>query len=469
MRYLPKSPAEREEMLRQIGVESINDLFSTIPAEYRLNRDLCVPRQMAESEIIEYFKAAAAETANGYASFLGAGAYRHYRPVIIDSLVQRGEFLTSYTPYQAEITQGTLQAIFEFQTMICELTGMEIANASMYDGSTGAAEAMMMAVRITGRREVLAAETVHPEYREVMRTYAQHQGLPATRIGYGVDGRIDMGQLAEKLNEDTACVVVQSPNFFGIVEDIPAIAELTHSKGAMLIVSIAEAVSLGIMRPPAEADIVSMEAQSFGVALSYGGPYCGVIASKEKYLRQMPGRLCGETTDSEGRRGFVLTLATREQHIRREKATSNICTNQALVALMATIFLTVYGKEGIRELALQNLAKAQYAAQALSGAPGVKLLFAGTPRFHEFVLQTEESADELSARLLEHKIIGGLSLKKWYPELGNATLWCATELNKREEIDRAAVVVTAQAETISNAQQARSTTYNNKSFSGICF
>lgn len=451
MRYLPKSPAEREEMLRQIGAESINDLFSTIPAEYRLNRDLCVPRQMAESEIIEYFKAAAAETANGYACFLGAGAYRHYRPVIIDSLVQRGEFLTSYTPYQAEITQGTLQAIFEFQTMICELTGMEIANASMYDGSTGAAEAMMMAVRITGRREVLAAETVHPEYREVMRTYAQHQGLPATRIGYGDDGRIDMGQLAEKLNEDTACVVVQSPNFFGIVEDIPAIAELTHSKGAMLIVSIAEAVSLGIMRPPAEADIVSMEAQSFGVALSYGGPYCGVIASKEKYLRQMPGRLCGETTDSEGRRGFVLTLSTREQHIRREKATSNICTNQALVALMATIFLTVYGKEGIRELALQNLAKAQYAAQALSGAPGVKLLFAGTPRFHEFVLQTEESADELNARLLEHKIIGGLSLKKWYPELGNATLWCATELNKREEIDRAAAVVTAQAETLSNA------------------
>jgi glycine dehydrogenase subunit 1 len=451
MRYLPKSAAERAEMLSTIGASSIDDLFATIPAEYRFDRDLNVPRQMAESEIIDHFKAAAAETANGYASFLGAGAYRHYRPVIIDSLVQRGEFLTSYTPYQAEITQGTLQAIFEFQTMICELTGMEIANASMYDGSTGAAEAVMMAVRITGRTGVLAAATLHPEYREVIRTYAQHQGLPATRVVYGDDGRIDMADLAAKLTDETACVIVQSPNFFGIVEDVPAIAELAHSKGALLIVSIAEAVSLGVLRPPVEADIVSLEAQSFGVALSYGGPYCGVIASKEKYLRQMPGRLCGETKDSEGRRGFVLTISTREQHIRREKATSNICTNQALVALMATIFLTVYGKEGIRELALQNLAKAQYAAQALGGAIGAKLLFAGTPRFHEFVLQTEETADELNARMLEQKIIGGLSLKKWYPELGNATLWCATELTKREEIDQAAAAIGAPAVVVSNA------------------
>ena len=451
MRYLPKSAAEREEMLRQIGASTINDLFSTIPAEYRLERDLSVPRQMAESEIIDHFKAAAAQTANGYTTFLGAGAYRHYRPVIIDSLVQRGEFLTSYTPYQAEITQGTLQAIFEFQTMISELTGMEIANASMYDGSTGAAEAVMMAVRITGRSGVLAAATLHPEYREVMQTYAQHQAMPATVVAYGEDGRLDLTDLSAKLTDQTACVIVQSPNFFGIVEDIPAIAELAHSKGALLIVSIAEAVSLGIMRPPVEADIVSMEAQSFGVALSYGGPYCGVIASKEKYLRQMPGRLCGETKDSEGRRGFVLTLSTREQHIRREKATSNICTNQALVALMATIFLTVYGKEGIRELALQNLAKAHYAADALSNAPGAKLLFAGTPRFHEFVLQTEETAEDLNARLLEQKIIGGLSLKKWYPELGNATLWCATELTKREDIDKAAAVVAAPATIASNA------------------
>jgi glycine dehydrogenase subunit 1 len=441
MRYLPKSDAERTAMLRDIGAASIDDLFSVIPDEYRLTRDLSVPRQMGESEIIDHFKTAAQKNANGYTSFLGAGAYRHYRPVIIDSLVQRGEFLTSYTPYQAEITQGTLQAIFEFQTMICELTGMDIANASMYDGSTGAAEAVMMAVRITGRDGVLVARTAHPEYREVMHTYAQHQGHDAREINYGPDGRIDLTALDAAITDQTACVLVQSPNFFGIVEDIPAIADIAHKKGALLVVSIAEAVSLGIVRPPVEADIVSMEAQSFGVALSYGGPYCGVLAAKEKYLRQMPGRLVGETRDTKGRRGFVLTLSTREQHIRREKATSNICTNQALVALMATVFMTVYGKQGMHELALQNLAKAKYAADTV-GKQG-KLLFARTPRFHEFVLQTEESPDQLNARLLEKKIIGGLPLKKWYPELGNATLWCATELTTKEQIEAAAGVIAA--------------------------
>ena len=439
MRYLPKSDAERAEMLREIGAPSIDDLFSAIPEQYRLTRDLNVPRQMGESEIIDYFKAAAEKNARAYTSFLGAGAYHHYRPVIIDSLVQRGEFLTSYTPYQAEITQGTLQAIFEFQTMICELTGMDIANASMYDGSTGAAEAVMMAVRITGRDGVLVARTVHPEYREVMHTYAQHQGHTAHEVEYRQDGRIDLTALDQAITKDTACVLVQSPNFFGIVEDIPAIAEIAHKKGALLIISIAEAVSLGIVHPPVEADIVSMEAQSFGVALSYGGPYCGVLAAKEKYLRQMPGRLVGETKDTEGRRGFVLTLSTREQHIRREKATSNICTNQALVALMTTIFLTVYGKQGIRELAMQNLAKAKYAADKL-GTHG-KLLFAQTPRFHEFVLQTEETPSRMNARLMEKKIIGGLDLRKWYPELGNATLWCATELTTKEQIDAATAIV----------------------------
>ncbi len=451
MRYLPKSDAERAAMLQEIGAASIDTLFETVPEQFRLTRDLDIPRQHGESEIIGYFKQAAARNAVGYTSFLGAGAYRHYRPVVIDSLVQRGEFLTSYTPYQAEITQGTLQAIFEFQTMICELTGMEIANASMYDGSTGAAEAAMMAIRITGRDHVIVARTVHPEYREVMATYAQHQGTRQTEVNYMPDGRqdggrIDLVALAAEVTGETACVLVQSPNFFGVVEDIPAIAEIAHAKGALLIVSIAEAVSLGAVRPPVEADIVSLEAQSFGVALSYGGPYCGVIAAKEKYLRQMPGRLVGETKDKNGLRGFVLTLSTREQHIRREKATSNICTNQALVALMATIFLTVYGREGIRELALHNLAKADYAARTLADqSQDGKLLFAGTPHFHEFVLHTEETAAELNTRLLEDKIIGGLSLKKWYPELDNATLWCATELTTREEIDHAATCVAAVA------------------------
>jgi glycine dehydrogenase subunit 1 len=444
MRYLPKSPAEREQMLAEIGAASIDDLFAVIPAEYRLDRDLDVPRQMAESEIIDYFKAAADKNATGFASFLGAGAYRHYRPVIIDTLVQRGEFLTSYTPYQPEITQGTLQAIFEFQTMIAELTGMDVANASMYDGSTGAAEAVMMAVRVTGRHKAVVAKTVHPEYREVLATYAKHQGLPSTLVGYDPKtGRIDLAQLEEKVTAETAAVLVQSPNFFGIIEDIPAIAAIAHAKGALLIVSIAEAVSLGVVRPPVEADIVSMEAQSFGVALSYGGPFCGVIAAKEQYLRQMPGRLVGQTVDSNGFRGFVLTLSTREQHIRREKATSNICTNQALVALMATIFLTVYGKEGIRELAEHNLAKAAYAAEALASQAGAKLLFSGAPRFHEFVLGTVESPSVWNPRLLDEKIIGGLDLSKWYPELGNATLWCATELITREQIDTAAKVLAA--------------------------
>ena len=444
MRYLPKSPAERERMLAEIGAAAIDDLFSVIPAEYRLTRDLDVPRQHGESEIIDYFKAAAEKNATGYASFLGAGAYRHYRPVIIDALVQRGEFLTSYTPYQAEITQGTLQAIFEFQTMIAELTGMDVANASMYDGSTGAAEAVMMAVRVTGRHKAVVARSVHPEYREVLETYAKHQGLPTTLVPFVREaGRVDLAELEAQVTEETAAVLVQSPNFFGIIEDIPAIAEIAHKRGALLIVSIAEAVSLGVVRPPVEADIVTMEAQSFGVALSYGGPFCGVIAAKEKYVRQMPGRLVGQTVDAEGNRGFVLTLATREQHIRREKATSNICTNQALVALMATIFLTVYGKEGIRELAEHNLAKAAYAAQELGAQPGTKLLFKGAPRFHEFVLETKESPALWGQRLLENKIVGGVELGRWYPELRNATLWCATEMIAKEQIDKAAAVMAA--------------------------
>ena len=445
MRYLPKSPAERARMLAEIGAGSIEELFASIPAEYRLDRDLRVPRQQAESEIVAYFQAAGAKNSTSHASFLGAGAYRHYRPVIIDSLVQRGEFLTSYTPYQAEISQGTLQAIFEFQTMIAELTGMDVANASMYDGSTAVAEAVMMATRVTGRHQAVAARTVHPEHREVLGTYAKHQGLPIALAGYDREtGRVDLAALEAAVTGETAAVLVQSPNFFGVIEDIPAIAAIAHAKGALLIVSITEAVSLGLVRPPAEADIVAMEAQSFGVALTYGGPFCGVIGAKEQYVRQMPGRLAGQTVDSNGNRGFVLTLATREQHIRREKATSNICTNQALVALMATIFMAVYGKEGIRELAGYNLAKAAYAANTLGSQPGAKLRFTGAPRFHEFVLQTEESPAAWNERLLENQIVGGIELSRWYPELKNCTLWCATEVATREQIDTAASVLTAK-------------------------
>ncbi len=439
MRYLPKSPADRAAMLKAIGIRSVDELFSPIPAEFRLKRDLAVPRQMAESEIVDWFKERAKENGEGYTSFLGAGAYFHYRPVVIDALVQRGEFLTSYTPYQAEFAQGTLQAIFEFQTMISELTGMDLANASMYDGSTGAAEAVMMAVRITGRRSAAIARSVHPEYREVLSTYATDQAIPLKTLSFTDSGTIDLEELEKAVGDDTACVLVQSPNFFGTIEDVEAIAEIAHKRGALLIVSIAEAASLGIVEPPRPADIVAMEAQSFGVPLGFGGPYCGVLATKDKFVRQMPGRLAGQTVDKNGKRGFVLTLATREQHIRREKATSNICTNQALVALMVNIFMTVYGKIGLRELAKQNLAKTAYAAGQFS--KHAKVLFAGAPRFNEFVVQTSEDPYAINSRLLEHKIVGGFPLKKFYPEFGNAALWCCTELTTRPMIDTAVGLV----------------------------
>jgi glycine dehydrogenase subunit 1 len=441
MRYLPKSPADRQEMLAEIGIKSIDQLFAPIPAEYRLSRDLNVPRQMAESEIIDYFRHRSQENAAGYVTFLGAGAYHHYRPVVIDSLVSRGEFFTAYTPYQAEISQGTLQAIFEFQTMICELTGMEVANASMYDGSTAIPESVMMAVRITGRRGAVVARSVHPEYREVLATYAKRQGLPVADVGFSDTGRVDVAAIEKAITEDTACVVIQSPNFFGTIEDIAALADVAHKGGALLVVAITEPISLGVVKPPVEADIVALEAQSFGIPLGYGGPYCGVIATREKYVRQIPGRLVGETKDRQGKRGFCLTLSTREQHIRREKATSNICTNQALVALMATIFMTVYGREGMQELAAQNLAKAAYAADRF--ATKGKLLFSGAPRFNEFVLQTSADPYATNESLLQQKIIGGFPLKKFYPELGNAALWCCTEMTTKAAIDAAVEAVTA--------------------------
>jgi glycine dehydrogenase subunit 1 len=451
MRYLPKSDADRVAMLKAIGARSIDDLFAPIPAEYRLERDLKVPRQMAESEIVDWFRERSRENGDGHATFLGAGAYYHYRPVIIDSLISRGEFLTAYTPYQAEVSQGTLQSIFEFQTMICELTGMEVANASMYDGSTAAAEAVMMAVRLTGRRAVLIARSLHPEYREVLATYAHHQGLPLAAIPFSQNGRLDLNAFEQSISSDTACVLIQSPNFFGTIEDVNAIAEIAHKNGAMLVVSIAEAVSLGVVEPPRQADIIAMEAQSFGVPLGFGGPYCGVIATRDKFVRQMPGRLVGETKDRNGKRGFVLTLATREQHIRREKATSNICTNQALVALMVNIFMTVYGKVGLRELAKQNLAKTAYAAQQFG--KHAKVLFAGAPRFNEFVVQTSESPYAVNSRILGHKIIGGLPLQKFYPELGNASLWCCTEMTTRSAIDTAVGLVAESEQSVKSAKE----------------
>jgi len=290
-----------------------------------------------------------------------------------------------------------------------------------------------MASRITGRSGAVIAKSVHPEYREVLTTYAKNQGIPATTIGYLENGRVDLKALDQAITDQTACVVIQSPNFFGTIEDVTAIAEIAHKKGALLSVSITEAVSLGIVKPPAEADIVAMEAQSFGVPLGFGGPYAGVIATKEKFVRQMPGRLTGQTVDKNGRRGFVLTLSTREQHIKREKATSNICTNQALVALMTTIFMAIYGREGMKELAKQNLAKANYAANEFGKK--AKILFSGAPRFNEFVVQGSEDPHQLNDRLLAKNIVGGYSLQRYYPELGNASLWCCTELTTKQQID----------------------------------
>ncbi|HYL46846.1 MAG TPA: aminomethyl-transferring glycine dehydrogenase subunit GcvPA [Candidatus Limnocylindrales bacterium] len=435
MRYLPKSSSERQEMLAAIGAKSIEELFSSIPAAFRLKAPLRLPRALSEMEIIDYFKARAAENSIGYTSFLGAGVYNHHRSVVTDALLQRGEFLTSYTPYQAEISQGTLQAIFEFQTLMCQLTGQEVANASMYDGSTALTEAALMAERVTGRSRVLIARSVHPEYRQVLATYARNSGLRVEEIGFAASGQVDSSALRSALNTETAAVIVQSPNFFGVLEEIPALAEIAHSREALLVAGITEGVSLGAMRPPAEADIVAMEGQSFGLPPSYGGPFVGVIAAREKYVRQMPGRLAGQTVDAQGRRGFVLTLATREQHIRREKATSNICTNQALCALAATIHLCLLGKEGLREQAQQNLSKAAFALAELEKIPGVKRAFSG-PFFNEFAIELPRSVKLTNAALLRDKIIGPLALGSFYPELTKRALVCVTETTPRAEIER---------------------------------
>ena len=440
MRYLPKSPSERKEMLAAIGKRSIDELFSSIPEKYQLREALKIPGPYSEAEVIQYFRERAAENAARYTSFLGAGVYNHLRSVVTDAIIQRGEFLTSYTPYQAEISQGTLQAIFEFQTLMCQLTGQDVANASMYDGSTATTEAVLMAERLTGRRRVLVARSVHPEYREVLKTYAKNSGLLIEEIPFTKSGTVDAKALQDSLKDDVAAVVAQSPNFFGVIETYGPLAEAAHAVGAMFVVAIAEGVSLGLLRPPAEADIVAMEAQSFGLPPSYGGPFAGVISTREKYVRQMPGRLAGQTTDSEGHRGFVLTLATREQHIRRERATSNICTNQALCALSATVHLTLLGKAGLREMAEQNLSKAQFALGELLKIPGVRRTF-DAPFFNEFTVELPRSVKIVNSHLLRERIVGPLALGTPYPELTKHALVCVTETTPRAEIERFAGAV----------------------------
>ncbi len=436
MRYLPKSPAERAEMLATLGLDSIEDLFASIPEPLRQGSSLAIPAGQSEYEIREYFEARARESGRGYACFLGAGAYNHYRPVVVDSIATRGEFLTAYTPYQAEISQGVLTTIFEFQTMVAQLTGMDVANASMYDGSTAVPEAGMMAVRITRRERLLVSRALHPEYRQVLDTYYQRQELPADTVAFDPEtGQLDLADLEAKLAPDVAAVILQTPNFFGIVEDVREAAELAHRNGALLVVVFSEAASLGLLAPPSEADIVAGELQSFAHPPSFGGPYVGILATKQRYIRQMPGRLVGQTLDSHGRRAFCLTLATREQHIRRAKATSNICTNQALVALMATVYMALMGKRGLRELAEQNLSKAHFLASALQ-ASGAELRFSG-PFFNEFVARpTRRSANEVNELALRSNVIGGLELVRFFPELEGTLLVCATETSTREAMER---------------------------------
>lgn len=437
MRYIPNSAEGQKEMLREIGLNSLEDLFTGIPQELRLKSLLKLPPALTEPELIEKFEEYANRNATGFVSFLGAGVNDHYVPTVIDSLISRGEFLTSYTPYQAEIAQGTLQAIFEFQTFICQLTGMEVSNASMYDGSTALTEAVLMAARVSQKSRFLMASSVHPEYQAVARTYTRHQNLTLEMIEAREDGTVDAGAIAQRLNNEVAAVVVQSPNFFGNLEPLEQLAEFVHQSGALLVVAVAEALSLGIVESPgsAGADIVCGEAQSLGVPTSFGGPHVGFLACREKFLRNLPGRLIGQTVDSEGKRGFVLTLSTREQHIRREKATSNICTNQSLFALMATIYCSLLGKKGIREVARQNVAKTQYALAELQKLSSIKLLYPG-PRFNELVVQLPAEIETLSAKFNSAKIIPGLPLKKYYPALKNCLLLSFTETKRKVDIDR---------------------------------
>lgn len=434
-RYIPHTEEDCRKMLETIGVKHLDDLFKSIPEECRLSNPLNLPGALSESDLIRHIQGLQSPILS---SFLGAGAYHHFIPAVVSAMISRSEFYTAYTPYQPEISQGTLQAIFEYQTLMCQLTGMEVSNASLYDGASSLAEAVWMAHRMTKRKKILLSRAVHPEYQKVIQTYADPAEHEIVLIPYkSGEGQTDEKVLGSLLNEDVSCVVLQSPNFFGVIEDLQPVTDSVHRIGGLMIAGFSEAIAYGILKPPGEmgADIVSGEGQSLGIPLSYGGPYLGVFTTREGFVRNMPGRLVGETVDLEGRRGFVLTLATREQHIRRERATSNICTNEGLCALMATIFLSCLGKEGLRELALMNLSKAEYAKKVVSEIRGCKLPFS-SPTFNEFVLEIEGDPEEVLKGMRKEEILGGLNLGKIYPEFNRHLLITVTEMNKKEEIDR---------------------------------
>jgi glycine dehydrogenase subunit 1 len=438
MRYIPHTAGDVTQMLERIGVATLEDLFVEVPESVRLKRPLDIQEPASETELLRELKALALgnATPETHKSFLGGGAYHHFIPTVIDHLISRSEFYTAYTPYQPEISQGTLQAVFEFQTLICQLTGMDAANASMYDGASACAEAVLMAMRLTRRKKVLLSKALNPRYRGVVATYCRYLGMELVDVAVAADGRTDLEDLAAKLDDSTAVVVAGYPNYFGVIEDVAALADTSHEYGAKLVTAVSEPIALGLLKSPGElgADIVAGDGQSFGLPLSFGGPYVGFFAVRQKDVRGMPGRLVGETTDLEGQRGFVLTLATREQHIRREKATSNICSNQGLCALMATIFMSLLGKQGLREMAEQNLAKAAYARKQLSGIKGFSLVFDG-PAFNEFVVRSEAPVTEVLSQLEEVGILGGIPLGEDYPEMADCFLVCVTEQNQREEID----------------------------------
>lgn len=423
-------------MLRDIGVGSVDELFKDVPAAVRYPT-LNLPAPLSEPEIMAELESLSSHNADAssYACFLGAGSYHHFVPAVVSHIISRGEFYTAYTPYQAEISQGTLQAIFEYQSMVCALTGMDVANASHYDGATSIAEAAIMAHNATrGRTKLIVSPALHPQYRAVLRTYTQ--GLDLQIVG---DDDITRGwdDLVKLIDNNTACVIAQNPDFLGRLHSLRAVADAAHAAGALFVVS-ANPISLGMLKPPAEdgADIVTGEGQPLGWAMDFGGPYLGMFACREQYVRRMAGRLVGQTVDNRGQRGFVLTLQTREQHIRREKATSNICSNEGLVALAACVYLATMGKQGLRAVAELSYHKAHYAARQIAAIPGFSLPYAATPFFNEFVVRCPVAPERVNDALRRNKIIGGYELGRDYGQLKDCLLLCATELNSKYQIDR---------------------------------
>lgn len=440
MRYLPHTPQDTKEMLATIGASSIAELFTSIPESLRLKRPLTLPKALSEPELLnELNRLADANRMSGVTSYMGAGAYPHFAPSMINHILLRSEFYTAYTPYQPEVAQGTLMAIFEYQTYVSLLLEAEVANASMYDGATAATEAALMARRLGKKRpRVLLAQSVNPEFKRVMRTYFANDLDNVVEVAFDPkSGRIDTADLAAKLGADTACLVIGHPNYFGVAEDVKALAETVQKAGALLVSTFSEPLAFGILPGPGAqgADIVCGEGQSFLGGMNFGGPSLGLFATRDKFLRQMPGRLCGESTDADGRRGYVLTMSTREQHIRREKATSNICTNQGLCALAATIFLSLMGKEGLRRLALQNLENTEYLKTRLKALPGYSLPFSA-PTFNEFVLHCERKpAGEIWKALEARDVLAGVELAPDYPTLGSHLLINVTEVHTKAQLD----------------------------------